>query len=102
MVKPITWVLLPIGAVIFAVLIMAISTGPGLDGAAKSTAVIFWFLPTIIWLAYMSFSNLGEVKYSNFSKVILVSIWLIPSIPLGLMSLMGILLLSDVGFGILF
>lgn len=102
MMTPNTWALLPIGAVISALLILAINSGAGLDGAAKSTAVVFWFLPTIIWLSYMSFSNLALVSYSRLIKIVLLSIWLIPSIPLSLMSLFGILLLSETGFGILF
>ncbi len=102
MTKPDMWFLSPVIAVMSAVFIIAVNAAPGLDGTAKSTAIVFWFLPTIVWLGCMCFSNLEKVNYSRLSKILILSIWLIPSLPLSLMSLYGIMLLSETGFGILF
>lgn len=102
MVNPITWVLSPIAAVIVAALAISVSGGPGLDGAARSTAVVFWFLPTICWLGYRSLAHLRQLNLSKIGKVLLVLVWLIPAVPLSLMSLYGMMLLSDTGFGVLF
>jgi|GEM_PF-5244430 len=102
MITPRTWFLLPIGVVILAVLLLAATSGPGLDGAARSTAIVFWFLPLIAWLGFKCFTSFNLLKYSLLKKIILILLWLIPSIPLSLMSLYGLLLISDVGFGVLF
>ncbi len=96
------WFLSPIVAVLLAVLAITVTGGPGLDGAARSTVVVFWFLPVIIWLGYMCFSNYNLCEYSRLIKAVLILLWFIPSIPLSLMSLYGLLLIPDTGIGILF
>jgi len=96
------WFLLPIIAVFLAIALLALNNGSGLDGAARGTAIVFWFLPTIIWLGYMSFANLGGINFSKLTKAIVIAIWLVLSVPLSLMSLYGIMLLSETGFKILF
>ncbi|RDE19677.1 hypothetical protein DV711_12400 [Motiliproteus coralliicola] len=101
MLTPKAWILLPLAAVLTAVLAIIIAGGPGLDGAARSTAVVFWFLPMIFWLGYQSLTHLRQLTLSKIGKVCLVLAWLIPAIPLSLMSIYGILLLSETGFGVL-
>lgn len=96
------WFLTPIIAVVLAIALLAVNNGTGLDGAARATAIVFWFLPTIIWLGFMSFANLRRSNFSKFIKFIVIAIWLVPSMPLSLMSLYGITLISETGFEILF
>ncbi|MEM8844120.1 MAG: hypothetical protein AAGB35_03670 [Pseudomonadota bacterium] len=100
--NPSTWIYLPIVAVVFALLALGISGGTGSDSAANSTLAVFWFLPLIVWLSQESFHQLKKSNYSKLTKYFLVLIWLIPSIPLSIMSLYGILLLAETGFGIFF
>ncbi|WP_086929351.1 hypothetical protein [Agarilytica rhodophyticola] len=96
------WILSPIGAQFMAILALASINSVGMDGAARSTAVVFWFLPIICFLGYKSVHALSITSYSRFKKVAFLCIWLVPSLPLSLMSLFGILLFLEIGFEILF
>ena len=98
----VVWILCPIMLVIFALIILAITNGPGLDGAARSTAVVFWFLPAIVCSGYLFFVQINRLHVKARYKFLLISLWFIPSLPLSMMSLFGILLISETGFGILF
>lgn len=93
---------MPIVAVGVALLVLAINEAPGMDGAARALTTVFWFLPTILFLGYKSFSNLSHTSYSKWQRALMLVTWLLPSIPLSIMSYMGIMLLSELGFGILF
>lgn len=96
------WLYSPVIIVALALVIIGITNGPGLDGAARSTAVVFWFLPMIIWTGYKSICELHLTKINTLGKFLFLSFWLIPSLPIGLMSLFGILLIMETGFGILY
>lgn len=96
------WFLSPIAAVALALTLLALDNGTGLDGAARATAMLFWFLPVALWLGYKSLASFNRVDCSTLVKCLLIAVWLIPSIPLSLMSLYGITLLSETGFDILF
>lgn len=96
------WLYSPIMVVALALIIIGVTNGPGLDGAARSTTVVFWFLPMIIWAGYKSFVQINLISIKARYKFLLICIWFIPSLPIGLMSLFGILLISETGFGILF
>ncbi len=99
--KPNTWFWMPIVVVICSIIILSINKSPGLDGAAMSLVLVFWFLPTIIFLIFKIVSNLKEISFSKTQKILIFTIWIVPSIPLSIMSLMGIMILSEVSFGLL-
>jgi hypothetical protein len=96
------WLYSPFITVITAVIVLTINDAPGLDGAARSTAVVFWFFPIILYSGYKSIVELHKTHFSKFKKILFILIWLIPSLPIGLASLFGIALISETGFGILF
>ena len=85
-----------------AVLVLSVGEFSGLDGAALSLAKVFWFGPIIILLGFKSLFNIGVPGYSMLKKFLITAFWVLPSIPLSIMSLMGIMLLFETGFGILF
>ena len=95
-------IFLPYLPLAFAFLVLSIGESSGLDGAALSTAKVFWFGPIVIILGYMSLSSVGMCSYSMWKKFLITLIWVLPSIPLSIMSLMGTILLIETGFGIFF
>jgi hypothetical protein len=100
--KPhIFWLYSPYYAVLTAVIILAINDRPGLDGAAHSTAIVFWFTPIILYFGYKSIVELHKTNFSKLKKIIFIILWFIPTLPIGLASLFGIALISEVGPGIL-
>jgi len=96
------WLLSPIFTLFLAIIVLAINSAPGLDGAARSTAVVFWYIPTIAWTGYKSICELHLTQFKALGKFLFICLWVVPSLPIGLMSLFGLLLISDTGFGILF
>ena len=96
------WFFFPLGALLLAVFVLLVNDGIGMDGAARTTAILFWYAPTVLYLGCMSFTHWKQVNISTAKKFIVVAIWLLTSIPLCLVSIFGIMLLSETGFGILF
>lgn len=85
-----------------AFLALSIGKSSGLDGAALSTAKVFWFGPIVIILGFKSLSSIRMCSYSMWLKSLITFFWVLPSIPLSIMSLMGTMLLIETGFGIFF
>lgn len=96
------WIFLPYLPIACALLVLCIGESSGLDGAALSLAKVFWFGPIIIVLGFKSLSCISISGYSMLQKCLITFFWVLPSIPLSMMSLMGIMLLIETGFGIFF
>ncbi len=95
-------IFMPYIPVVCAVLVLSVGESSGLDGAALSLAKVFWFGPVVIFLGFKSLSSLSMLGYSMLQKVLITVFWVLPSIPLGIMSLMGVMLLFETSFGIFF
>lgn len=95
------WLYSPFIALLIAILISIVNDQPGLDGAARATAVLFWFFPVILYCGHRNIVELHKTSFSKSKKIIIVFLWLILSLPIGLASLFGIALISETGFGIL-
>ena len=99
--RSVFWLWSPLIPVAGALLVLSLMSSSGLDGAARSLAAVCWFLPTVAVLVLAVISHWQHVPYSRLKKWTIVLIWILPSLPLGLMSWMGLMLVSEVGFAIL-
>lgn len=95
------WLFVPHLLILTAYLILMISESPGMDGAARATAGVFWFLPAIAFSGWQFHRCLIRTRYAPPLRAALYLSWLLPSLPLALMSLYGIMLISETGFGVL-
>ena len=100
--KPKNWIFMPYLPVACAVVVLSFGESSGLDGAALSLAKVFWFGPVILLLGFKSLSSIGIPGYSKLKRVLITAFWVLPSMPLSIMSLMGIMLLFETGFDIFF
>ena len=99
------WIAAPMILVILTYLLMAVLPdrySVGLDGATRSAAILFWFLPVMVFVALRGVRALAAAEYHRATKFGITVMWFLPALPLLLMSLFGLLLINDTGFAILF
>ncbi len=91
------WLVSPFIAILLAILSLSLVDSVGLDGAARSVGVLFWFAPVILFAGIKSISVLLATRTNKWLAILMTLLWVLPSMPLMIMSFMGFLLICEIG-----